>query len=94
MLPTSTLKNNLADAPQTFGREVRKTRELFGKRQAYPMPSILEDVLSGAQAKRRPRELLGKRSVDVNSLTGEQMELLANMLMDRQRRARGGELFG
>jgi hypothetical protein len=81
--------------PGVFGREIRRTRELFGKRQAYPLPSIryLNDA-ADVPAKRRARELFGKRSVDMNPLTNEQMEILANMLMDRPRRARGGELFG
>lgn len=72
-----------ADAPEStgFGREVRRTRELFGKRQAYPVPSIRYISPSDAEvpSKRRARELLGKRSAEMNSLTNEQMEMLANM---------------
>ncbi|KAI6176280.1 hypothetical protein M3Y97_00781200 [Aphelenchoides bicaudatus] len=79
-----------------FGREVRRTRELFGKRQAYPMPSLHRYLSPSADmelpAKRRTRELFGKRSADLSPLTSEQIEMLTT-LMDRPRR-RGGELFG
>ncbi|KAI6218832.1 hypothetical protein M3Y99_01690100 [Aphelenchoides fujianensis] len=76
-----------------FDREVRRTRELFGKRQAYPIPSYLQPA--DVPAKRRTRELFGKRSAaPMAALSDEQMEVLASLLTERQRRARGGELFG
>ncbi|KAI6187490.1 hypothetical protein M3Y98_00249400 [Aphelenchoides besseyi] len=82
-------------APYEFGydREARRTSELFGKRQAYPIPSYLQGDFPTPK-KRRTRELFGKRSVQMSALSDEQMEVLASLLTERQRRARGGELFG
>ena len=72
--------SSAADAAE-YARRARSTRELFGKR--------------AVDTQKRARELFGKRSAPSSmALSDEQLDLLAQFMTERQRRARGGELFG